>query len=343
MNDSCDAQEEQKMVRDIKWKGYFSDDERYADIINGLACQGRQVVAKADLHELDTQTGFWHGMRFVSKWQDKVSRGQIRIRDCVRKAAFGVNFAIIGIESQEVTDYSIPLRNMAYDIGEYEKQAAKIRKEIRKSDKGLRVGEYLYGFRKDSRLYPVVTFILYSGKEAWDGPESLHEILDFTDMPDELRKMVADYKIHLIEIRKLKDTSVFKTDVRQVFDFIRCSEDKKALLELVEKDDYYRNMEEDAFDVVSHYTNAAELVETKEYYGKDGRIDMCKAIKDLMEDSRAEGREEGKEEGMQQEAERFSQLIILLSEQNRMEDLVRAAKDKKYQERLFREELKISR
>lgn len=247
MNDSCDAQEELNMVRDIEWKGYFSDDERYADIINGLACQGRQVITKADLHELDTQTGFW----------------------------------------------------------------------------------------KDSRLYPVVTFILYSGKEAWDGPESLHEILDFTDMPDELKEMVADYKIHLIEIRKLKDTSVFKTDIRQVFDFIRCSEDKKALLELVEKDDYYRNMEEDAFDVVSHYTNTTELVETKEYYGKDGRVDMCKAIKDLMEDSRTEG--------MQQEAERFSQLIILLSEQNRMDDLVRAAKDKKYQERLFREELKISR
>lgn len=62
---------------------------------------------------------------------------------------------------------------------------------------------------------------------------------------------------------------------------------------------------------------------------------MCKAIRDLMDDSRAEGRAEGREEG----ADRINQLIILLSEQGRMDDIVRAAKDRKYQERLFREEL----
>lgn len=49
----------------------------------------------------------------------------------VRKSAFGTNFAIIGIESQETIDYSLPLRNMSYDVGEYEKQAAKIRKQVR--------------------------------------------------------------------------------------------------------------------------------------------------------------------------------------------------------------------
>lgn len=62
---------------------------------------------------------------------------------------------------------------------------------------------------------------------------------------------------------------------------------------------------------------------------------MCKAIMDWLEESR----EEGIEKGIQQ----FNQLIILLAEQDRMDDLVRAAKDKKYQERLFREELNITR
>lgn len=201
--------------------------------------------------------------------------------------------------------------------------------------------EYLYGFRKESRLYPVVTFILYSGEEEWDGPKSLYEMLDFTGIPAGLKKMIPDYKVNVIDIRKLEDTSVFKTDVRQVFDFIRCAKDKKAFQELVENDDYYRNMEEDAFDVVSRYTNTAKLIETKEYYRKEGRVDMCKAIMDWLEESREEGREEGrqqgKEQGMRQEAERFNQMIILMAEQDRMDDLVRAAKDKKYQERLFKE------
>lgn len=325
------------MAQDMEWKGYFSDDARYADIINGIVCHGRQVVTKSDLQELDTQSGFLHGKKLVRMWQGILDHGKIMIRDTVRKAAFGVNFAIIGIENQEEIDYSIPLRNMAYDVGEYEKQAAKIRKMVRKERNGLRAGEYLYGFRKDSRLYPVVTFILYAGKENWDGPETLHEMLDFTDIPAELRKMVSDYRMNLIEIRKLKDTSVFKTDIRQVFDFIRYSEDKAVLKDLVERDGYYQSMEEEAFDVVVRYTNAAELIGVKQYYEKDGRIDMCKAIKDMMEDSR----EEGREEGMLLEAERINKLILRLAEQNRMEDIVRAAQDREYQEQLFREELKL--
>lgn len=181
---SCEEQEEENMGKDIGWKGFLSDDERYADVINGIGCKGEQVVKKEDLQELDTQTGFLHG------------------------------------------------------------------------------------------------------------PKSLHEMLDFTDIPETLREMVADYKINLVEIRKLEDTSVFKTDVRQVFDFIRCSNDKNALKKLVETDDYYKNMEEDAFDVAVQYTNATELIEAKEYYEKEGAVDMCKALTELIEDGRNEGKDE---------------------------------------------------
>jgi len=101
--------------------------------------------------------------------------------------------------------------------------------------------------------------------------------------------MVSDYKINLIEIRKLEDTSVFKTDVRQVFDFIRFSSDKSALKNLIETDDYYKNMEEDAFDVAVQYTNATELIEAKEYYEKEGVVNMCQALTELIADGRNEG------------------------------------------------------
>lgn len=237
------------MIKDIKWKAYFSDDGRYADIINGIACSGIQAVSGDDLQELDSQNGFLHGPAFLrgkrspheSGLMRKLKGGagarRVKVRDMVRKAAFGMNF--------------------------------------------------------------VVTFILYSGLEEWDGPESLHDMLDFTDIPAGLKGMVPDYRINLIEIRKLKDTSVFKTDVRQVFDFIRFSEDKEALTKLVESDDYYHNMEEDAFEVAAHYTNAQELIETKDYYSReDGKVDMCRAIKELIADGRAEGIAEGKTKGI---------------------------------------------
>ena len=274
------------MKKDVGWKGFLSDDARYADVINGIGCNGEQVVTKEDLQEMDTQTGFFRKILYSRK-------GSIKIRDCLRKVAFGTNFAIIGIENQDSMDYSIPLRNMSYDVDAYEKQANKIRKEVRRFHRGLSPGEYLHGFRKEDKLFPAVTFILYSGLKPWDGPKSLYDMLDFTDIPEELKQLVSDYKINVVEIRKLEDTSVFKTDVRQVFDFIRCANDKRALRKLVEADDYYKNMEEDAFDVAVQYTNAAELIETKEYYEKEGSVDMCKALTELIEDGREEGREEG--------------------------------------------------
>ncbi|MCM1145559.1 MAG: hypothetical protein NC407_12725 [Lachnoclostridium sp.] len=103
-----------------------------------------------------------------------------------------------------------------------------------------------------------------------------------------------------MEIRKLQDTSVFRTDLWQVFDFIRCAEDKAALKALVGQDDYYKNMEEDAFDVVSHYTNTAGLIEMKKYYRKDGKVNMCKALEDWIEEERAEGLKEGRAKGIEE-------------------------------------------
>lgn len=301
------------MGKDMGWKGFLSDDERYADVINGIGCKGKQIVKKEDLKEMDTQTGFIHGTKFIQKLP-MLKKGNVKIRDCVRKVAFGINFAIFGIENQETVDYSIPLRNMSHDVGTYEKQAAKIRKDVRKKHKGLSAGEYLYGFRKNSRLYPSVTFVLYSGSKDWDGPTTLHEMLDFTDIPEEMKEMVADYKINLVEIRKIEDTSIFKTDVRQVFDFIRCSNNKNALKQLVETDDYYKNMEEDAFDVAVQYTNAKELIEAKEYYEKEGVFDMCKALTELIADGREEGKELGKDEKLREQVEKKVKKGLLIPE-----------------------------
>lgn len=299
--------EELNMGKDIEWKQYFSDKRRYADIINGIGCGGVPFVKSMDLSDADGQTRSG------------------KSRDLLCKSAFGVNFALIGIENQESIDYAIPLRNMSYDVAEYEKQIAEIRRKVRESGEKLSAGEYLYGFRKSDRLKPVITFILYSGKEPWDGPTSLHGMLDFADIPECLRDMTPDYKINVIEIRRLEHTEMFHTDVRQVFDFIRCSEDKNLLRQLVESDDYYQSMEEDAFDVIVKYANASELAQARDYRRKDGKVDMCTAIQEMMEDSRQEGET------------LFAELISRLFADNRTEDAKLAAEDEEARKRFYRE------
>ena len=282
------------MEMDVCWKEYFRDNARYADVINGIGCAGQQLVHAEDLQEADSQTIVGNWLRIPRK------SSRVRIRDMVRKVAFGVNFAIVGFENQEKVDFCMPLRCMVYDAGEYEKQAGKIRKKLRKQ-KELSAEEYLSGFRKNDRLYPVVTFVLYGGKEAWDGPESLHDMLDWTDVPEGLKGFVADYPLHVVRIREFENTDVFQTDVKQVFDFIRCSGDRAALAELVQKDEAYQAMEEDAYELVTQYVKANRLVRVKdEYKGKDGKVNMCQALEELIEEGRAEGRASGLVDGREQ-------------------------------------------
>lgn len=308
-------------AQDMVLQRYLSDNERYADLINGCRFGGRQVLKASDLSEMDTQTGYWLRTKGKRKWRRQ------RYRDLSRKAAFGINFAIIGAENQKEVHYLMPLRSMGYDVDEYERQAAAIKKWIRKQ-KGISRSEFLSGFGKNSKLHPCVTLVLYYGEE-WDGSRDLHGLLDFTDIPEELKSLVNNYELHLLEIRKIEDTSVFRTDLKQVFDFIRCSEDKVSLKALVQNDEAYKEMEEDAYDVAVAFAKADELMEVKRFHEKGGKVDMCKALTEMLADERMEG--------MKFSEERFTELSRLLLADERKEDLIHAAMDGGYRKKLYKE------
>lgn len=79
-------------------------------------------------------------------------------------------------------------------------------------------------------------------------------------------------------------------------------------------------------DFLTRYQKEAIEVSIFEY-------DEEKVMKYIREDEFAKGQQKGIEEG----TEKVNHLILRLSEQNRYDDVVRAAKDKEYQEELFRE------
>lgn len=277
---------------------------------------------------------FWSGYR--SKY-----------RDSIRRVALGVNFAVVGIESQEEVNYLMSLRTMEYDAAEYSRQAEQIRRKVR-GLKDISRAEFLSGFGKEDRLQPCVTVVLYFG-DHWDGSEDLHGILDFRDIPEELQKLVNNYRIFVVEVKKLEDTEVFRTDIRQLFDFIRCSGDKERLQRLIEQDPAYREVDEAAYEMMSAYGDAGELLEMKKYKGKDGKINMCQGLLDWMEESRQQGIEAGMEagriegmetgriEGMELGEKRFAALTQILLQKGRMEDLGRAVVEKEYRESLYEE------
>lgn len=286
---SSATKEEVHMEHNTIVNRYLSDNERYADLINGCEFGGEQIIAAEDLQDIDTQVNA--SMDGKEKRQDN---RKTKYRDIIRKVAFGVNFMVVGIENQEEVHYLMPLRIMEYDVREYQRQAAKIRKKNRKKIK-LSTGEFLSGFAKTDRLYPCVTLVLYYGDD-WDGSRNLHDLLDFTGIPERLKNLVNDYKLHLIEMKKIEDTTVFRTDLKQVLDFIRYSKDKQKLKELVESDTAYQCLDEEACDMMALYTNSRELLELKNQNKEGEGVNMCQAIREMLQDEREEGRAEGRAE-----------------------------------------------
>lgn len=82
------------MEKDLQKKGYFYDPERFADLINGVLCSGRQVVVPSDLTDIDSQTGQFNAS---DRKDGRHRKLKDRRRDLVRRAAFGVNFMIFGV------------------------------------------------------------------------------------------------------------------------------------------------------------------------------------------------------------------------------------------------------
>lgn len=283
------------MKKDLLLKRYLSDDDRYADLINGFVFGGRQLVKADDLVDLDTQVGDYDNDAVGRRSKKKKHR--IRYRDLIRKAAFGVNFVVVGIENQEQVHYLMPLRIMSYDCNEYQRQAEQIRKEIIK-DGVLTSAEFLSGFRKDDKLQPCVTLVLYYGKE-WDGSYDLHGLLDFSNIPQELKPFVSNYKMNLVEIRKLEKTDFFRTDLKYVLDFIRFSEDEEKLRNLVLNEPAYQKLDEAAYDVAVAFAKADNMIGIKEFYNEEGTVNMCKAINEMLRKEKAAGIQQGILQGIQ--------------------------------------------
>ncbi len=275
--------------KDRLLKRYFANNARFADLLNGTCFQGRQIVGEDDLADMDSCVGNLH-------------------RDLVRKTAFGVNFAVIGIENQSQVHYLMPLRVMNYDAAEYKRQADTIGKK-RKEKGHLTDAEFLSGFGKEDRLHPCITIVLFYG-EDWDGSVDLHGLMDFTDIPKDIWELVGNYPMNLLEIRKLEQTDVYRTDIKQVFDFIRYSGDKKHLRAMVSEDAAYHQLAEDAYDVAVEFTGAKELMDVKEAFLKGGEVNMCQALTEMLQDERAEGREEGREEGRLEERVRIMNDLV---------------------------------
>ena len=165
--------------------------------------------------------------------------------------------------------------------------------------------------------------ILKSAAIMEDGPRSL---LDMMEIPDPIvRRYAQDYQIHLINPNQIADEELekFQSSLREVMGCIKYSRSKEKLAAFINNNPRM-NMEAAAARVIEAINHVPIRIQEG-----DGKFNMCEAIEEMIKDGREVGRQEGQN--------RINQLIILLSKENRGDDIIKAAEDREYQEQLFKE------
>lgn len=272
------------MEKDLVDYAYLSDEERYADLFNGTLFGGKQVLEPERLREADTR----------SRTADKK---RPRNRDILKKYGDDASYMVLGVENQEEISYCMPFRMLEYETAEYSRQVRRIKRK-NKNAKGLSEGEFLEKYRKEDRINPCVSLVLYWGS-SWDGSETLQEMMNPKALPEQWRSFVNDYRMYLVKVRELADTGVFKTDIKQVVDFLQCCENKEKLQELLMDNPDYMNLDEETYDVMMVHAHSKELEALRDKVKEDGG-NMCKALADWAEEERGIGREEGHEAGIRE-------------------------------------------
>lgn len=282
-------------MADTVTKEYIRSNEVFADAFNYLIYDGEQVVKPALLQELDTTEiaiPFALGEN-ENQTEDVVQKYRDVLKSAVIMQDSRASYILLGVENQTEIHYAMPVRNIIYDALQYGKQVSEVAKRHKsKGDrKGHNKGEYLSGFYKEDRIRPVITLVVHFGADEWDGPLSLYEMMDLEDK--KLLEFVQDYRIFLIDPYKLanNDLEKFSTSLGDVLGYIKYSKDKKALSKFL-NDNQVMIMDNDAARVIRDVTNTPIYVPD----GK-GEIDMCKAVRDMIDESKQEGIAVGKAEG----------------------------------------------
>ena len=309
---------------------YFKDPARFADLVNSVVFSGEEVVSPGDVKELDPV--LWNVHRSGASLQAKV-----QVQDLLRQVSMGFQVILVALENQTKVHYAMPVRVMNADAAKYHDQCRKIGQEHEKK-KDLSGKEYLSRFGKEDKLLPVISIVVYFGKEPWDGPRTLKEMMDLSGCPKQMQDLIVDYPICLVEARKQEHLEWFRTDLRYVFGFLARAEEKHDLRTYVEEHrEAFSEMRRDAYDLVSVMANMRELELIRDQEEREGGYDMCKAIYDMIEDGRSEGRSEGLAVGREQGENRINALIARLFEDDRAGEIRHMANDRDYQRRLLEE------
>ena len=303
-------------AKDITEKILADFNDVFADIINGVLFDGKQVVSERALENVKDRSQYKFN-NIIHEQERDLAKRWIPYKIC---------FALYGLEHETGAEPYMPMRIIGYDGAAYRGQLTKR--------------------ERDRPNFPVITIVLYFGTKHWDQPRTLYECMN---IQENLKPFVSDYKINVVEVAFLDDKlDNFHSDFRIIAEYFvnkrRNIEYTPSAQEIQHVDEFLKLLQ--ALTGDDRYFDVLNLLQKE---AKKEGVNMCEildkvenrgiAIGEKRGEIRGEKRGEirGEKRGREEMADEINQLNAILLKQNRMDDLIRTLTDRNYQRQLMTE------
>ena len=180
-----------------------------------------------------------------------------RYRDVVRKAGSHGDYVIIGVEHQSTFDKNMIFRILNYDATTYINQVES-KKEV----------------------YPVGSFVFYTGDEEWKLLETLKETLK--SIPSEMEPNINDWRLPVVDLKTMDARKLMNRRLRNVVEI-----SQSMFVGSYDGLRKNRKIETESFMMAATFTCTNIR---REDLPEEDEINMCKATDQLFQRMRDEGK-----------------------------------------------------
>lgn len=291
-------------AKDITEKILADFNDVFADIINGVLFDGKQVVSEHALENVKDRSQYKFN-NIIHEQERDLAKRWIPYKIC---------FALYGLEHETGAEPYMPMRIIGYDGAAYRGQLTKR--------------------ERDRPNFPVITIVLYFGTKHWDQPRTLYECMN---IQENLKPFVSDYKINVVEVAFLDDKlDNFHSDFRIIAEYFvnkrRNMEYTPSAQEIQHVDEFLKLLQ--ALTGDDRYFDVLNLLQKE---AKKEGVNMCEILDKVENRGIAIGEKRGEKLGREKMADEINQLNAILLKQNRMDDLRRTLADRNYQRQLMTE------
>ena len=288
--------------KDLTGKNFMLYPDIYADTLNALAYAGKGLVCPENLLPAPTESIYpTISGKLTNQFSDvsmfEMQNGVIHIQYIFENEVYPKPGTI--------------LRKAGYEGALYRRQ---------------------YG---NNEFYPIVSLLLYWGSSPWIYPVSIKELFRNAYLDKDIWKYISNERLHVYRMSHLPKQvrNRFQSDMRIVVDYLADGHNYKPSMQKISHPEALLLMLE-ALTGDQRYLKIIKTLNEKE---KGGEITMCELLDKYENRGIRKGIRKGRRQGLQQGESRFATLSENLLNLDRIDDLRKAATNKQYRNKLYKE------